>query len=125
VDSGILTFINHGCNGTFNMGQQSDYHESNIEGDFIPDVYRYYAGAGLPYTPMADRNVYQGESIAITSEDVKAGEELRDNYMTYGGEQGFSKFKEELRKQCAGEFGEIEEYQRMETLNDTNRVWSF
>jgi hypothetical protein len=105
------------------MGLQSDYHELNIEDGVIPEDYLVYGG--LPYNPMADRNVCHGEGTVTTSKAVKAGEELLDNYMSYGGEQGFSKFVVEMRKQCAGDVGEIEEYQSWEILNktDPNRTW--
>jgi hypothetical protein len=114
VDSGMLTFINHGCNGTFNMGIESEWHELNIDEDGeIPEDYQLYGAA--PYNPHRDRNLRRDQYLSQNSKPVKAGEELLDNYLSFGGEQYFMDTMQNLRKECSGGLGVVEEYQGMKT----------
>jgi hypothetical protein len=120
VDSGIVAFINHGCNGTFNVGIESEWHELNIDEDGeIPEDYPFYGVA--PYNPHIDRNLRRDQSVSQNSKPVKAGEELLENYLSFGGEEKFMDDMIELRKECSGGLGFIEEYQGG-TIRERNNV---
>mgnify|MGYP000105164824 CR=1 FL=1 len=56
VDLGMLTFINHGCKGTFNLGIESEWHKLNTDKDGeIPEDYQLYGVA--PYNSHRDCNL--------------------------------------------------------------------
>jgi hypothetical protein len=76
----------------------------------IPEDYRLY---GLnPYNPMADRNVIRDIYPTInTNRAIRAGEELLDNYLSFGGESDFKDNVLELREDCSGGLGTVEQYQ--------------
>jgi hypothetical protein len=106
----MLTFINHGCNGTFNTGVESEWHELNIDKDGeIPEDYQFYGMA--PYNPHRDRNLRRDQYLSLISKPVKAGEELLENYLSFGGVEYFMESMLLLRKECSGGLGVVEEYQ--------------
>lgn len=64
------------------------------------------------YFPI--RNVVE-DHASKSVEDIPAGEEILDNYMTYGGLQGrnFWLNAKSLWEECRGSAGVIEQYQKM------------
>jgi hypothetical protein len=110
VDSGIMTFSNHGCNGTSNLGILSELHELIVDPEVCPDVFQHFLSG--PYNPLVERNLFVNLIATMSSKDVKAGEELLDNYLSFGGAEYFKENVLGLRQQCAGTaVGEVEEYQ--------------
>jgi hypothetical protein len=107
TNSGILTFANHGCNGTYNIGLKSEFHELNVDINNIP---KQYVNHAEPYNPAKERNLLLVQ--AVSHKDLKAGDELADNYMPYGGEKYFESMVVELRTVCASGFGLVWEYER-------------
>lgn len=112
VDSGTLTFANHGCNSTFNVGMPlpGGVDEFSIDLDQPPDK-----SLGLDddvYDPMDDRFSLFYAVITRANRDISKGEELLDNYLIMGGEEYLRDQVTELRKQCQGIPGEIERFQK-------------
>jgi len=121
VESDIMLFANHGCNGSFNYGfiESEDgeikFTESNIDLDNAAEIMEHFTSRpGDPYSPVLDRNwrhsLNSGDYIL---RDVKEGEEILCDYLSFVGY--IIEFKEEvlsLRAQCAGEgVGVVTEYE--------------
>jgi hypothetical protein len=102
-----MTFVNHGCNGTYNVGVKSEFHELNVD---INDIPIEYVDNSEPYNPVRERGLMIEEMVSL--KDLKAGDELADNYLSYGGEKYFEDNVEQLRTDCAGGFGLVGQYQR-------------
>ncbi len=129
----LLMFVNHGCNGTFNINHISEYHESSMEypsddlmlkasgSGSLSEQERLYLWEQIPadyrnvastlYLPIRNRLAYRASTSEI---DIPSGAELLDNYMTYGGLQGrtFWLNAKSLWEECRGMFGLIEQYQK-------------
>jgi len=113
VDPGILTFLNHGCNGTYNYGANFSFHE------FTPGMVngpKSFFESNRIYDPRSDRIFPNWELTRdILLRDVKAGQEILDNYLTYGG-RGYFLDRElnlkELRDICTDQgLGIIQKYE--------------
>ena len=113
VDSGIMTFVNHGCNGTNNIAGPDEM--SLVDGD-LPTVNEETAdiseGGGrefLRISPAFDparerhlRHSAVGADCAVR--DIRAGEELFQNYLYFVSEPcEWSHYITDLRAQCRGE----------------------
>ena len=112
VDSSFHCLINHGCNGSNNVGHDLTVTEANADPNKIPDEVSYRkVGPGL-YNPFAMRQVHFFSS-AIPRRDIAKGEELFDNYLGMSG-QGIDGWTEDvlsLRAQCRGDgVGVVMEY---------------
>jgi hypothetical protein len=113
VDSGLLTFVNHGCNSTYNIANPLSQNELELNlslpppSDFFDDKRRVSV-----YHPLYDRSIPFDETIAHAHKDIRAGEELFDNYLSFGGESQFAQQVMALREQCGGVPGEVERFQR-------------
>jgi hypothetical protein len=79
VEPGIMSFVNHGCNGTYNTATRWDDHEGTIAlGQGAPtSVVAYERDTALAYDPWAARH--------FPAYDLTAGTELLDNYLVFGG----------------------------------------
>lgn len=104
VDTSIMTFINHGCNGTYNSGNGvSKDTEYTIDTSRAPEDVNGYVPSR--YHPVVDRHMNMllyGGDFALR--DIKAGEEILNNYLDFSGDT--SDWKKEvvaLRAQCSGE----------------------
>lgn len=90
----MMTFQNHGCNNTNNVGLRSPFNESNADPkdplvlDFIQDMWsdagadRAGADRSDIYNPAQLRDV-TGEVDVRNHEPIMKGEELLDNYITF------------------------------------------
>jgi hypothetical protein len=104
-----MTFINHGCNGTYNMRPKWSRNEMNFQmetanqcSERSPDPYteRHY--------PM-----FQCHELR-SNQNIEAGAELLDNYLRYVGGTGSDHWKEsveEIQHVCSGGKGFITEYE--------------
>jgi len=83
VDPGILTFINHGCNGSNTMGATS-VTEMTADPNEMADEFMNDPVESAVYDPFVDRNhwIYLNAHDSRTR-DVVAGDELTDNYLSY------------------------------------------
>ena len=115
VDSGILTFCNDGCNGTFNLGVTSPFHEFNVNlTETIPAEY-LSPSIGVTfgvYIPGLDRTQHYLDWISINFKAIQAGNELLDNYLPFAGEGEFKTNVVGLRKLCSGAMGLVEQRRR-------------
>jgi len=78
VESDILAFLNHGCDGTYNVDDEvsSDITEQNADDSLSEerDV----------HDPYLDRHYFHSAtSVSFALRDIKAGEELFCNYLSY------------------------------------------
>ncbi|KAG7341710.1 hypothetical protein IV203_023663 [Nitzschia inconspicua] len=112
VMSHLLNFLNHGCNGTANSGDFTDVTEFTINLDLghIPDALQ--SKVDIPYVPHFDRDQVKFDTMTQTFRPINAGEEIYDNYMSFGGESHFRQMVETLRQECSGSFGMVEQYQK-------------
>lgn len=108
MDSSILTFTNHGCNGTFNVinvefGEHDDPYAITEMTEHLSDT-----------DDMDDRDLYdpvldrRGLSINAKGEvavrNIKAGEEILTNYVYYSSRgPGWTDSLKSLREMCTGE----------------------
>ena len=111
VDPGILTFMNHGCHGSYNVGIVGNVTESSTgensatvailnerEIEFNPYTLRHFPGWGC--------------QEYVANRDINIGEEMLDNYIGYGGDLEFDKNLQELRTLCSGDIGLVSRYEQ-------------
>jgi len=127
VDAGLLTFMNHGCNGTYNYGIKLNFTEQDIDLGIRPrdiglddemDVYNPFETRRFPN--------WGCQETAVALHDVEAGQEVLDNYLvhgTQGADDGDASFRSsilELKMWCSGEMvGLVTAYE-----NDMNNIES-
>jgi hypothetical protein len=121
VMSHFLTFVNHGCNGTANLGERggdpSMFTEWNVDiAAGIPEDLE--TKLNLAYNPVSDRDLVRYATNCVVAIDVPKGEELYDNYMNFGGDEFFVEMVLSLREQCSGGLGLVEMYQRQQKSRD-------
>uniref|UniRef100_A0A7S4EJQ9 PABS domain-containing protein n=1 Tax=Pseudo-nitzschia australis TaxID=44445 RepID=A0A7S4EJQ9_9STRA len=86
IDSTIQCMINHGCVGTNNIGYNMTVTETSADPLSIPEeVSSSYKGMQFIYNPAKERQV-RFYSSSTPHRDIKAGEELLDNYLGMTGE---------------------------------------
>jgi hypothetical protein len=113
VEPGILSFMNHGCNGTYNTGHRWTETELTIElGQGPPDI----AWDEFPvYHPRASRHFpFVPHDLSTALQDIEPDTELLDNYLTYGGVGDMQYWDENLRDlklMCSGGIGSITRYE--------------
>ncbi|KAL7517141.1 hypothetical protein ACHAWX_002089 [Stephanocyclus meneghinianus] len=112
VDSSMLLFSNHGCNGTFNYGTESIMlSELSVDINEIPEGLD--GSKAVAYSPFQERHLrsYSGTGD-YTLRDIKAGEEILTNYIAFVDPSDWRQEILILRSQCAGEkVGEITDYE--------------
>jgi len=117
VDSGISTFCNHGCNGTYTYGDD-DANFSEMDVDLYDPPETVLNKANI-YSPVFERHLRQILSVGDKIlRDIKKDEEIFCNYLSYVGDP--DNWEEDvggLRSQCAGEaMGEILQYELEESI---------
>ena len=104
VDSSIVTFVNHGCNGTYNIGDETDHDEFTADIRSPPvDLmgHKSHTGSSV-FDPVIDRHLFHSGDVSLR--DIDAGEEILDNYLNFiGGQEAWEEDVTDLRKQCSGE----------------------
>lgn len=111
VDTGIMTFVNHGCNGTSNIEPKFSWNEMNVT---YTDVQVDCIGTASIYDPYAERHFpMQNCQDLMSNRELLMGEELFSNYVCYS----VSTYKyweeniNELISMCNGKSGFISEYE--------------
>ena len=80
IDSGITTFCNHGCNGTYNYGDDNNFTELNIDLDYDPEALLNKASV---FSPVFERHLRQILAVGdYTLRDIRQGEEILCNYLS-------------------------------------------
>lgn len=90
VESCILLFMNHGCNGTYNFGNEDDvkpFTEMDVESFFTKDSGMNFINKAPPFSPVYERHLVQLCKVGDgTTREIKAGEEILTDYLAFGGE---------------------------------------
>ena len=113
MDSSFQTFANHGCRGTNNVGTVTDFDESTANTDVMPDELSGKSHQGTStFNPVVDRHLTHSGDRTIR--DIKAGEEILDNYLAFtSSEEDWAQDVINLRTQCSGlAYGEVTEYEQ-------------
>jgi hypothetical protein len=115
LDTGVLTFVNHGCNGTSNVGFQVPFSESNADLndplvlEFIEEMWT--GGEECVYNPALVRDT-SSKVIIENSGPIMKGEELLDNYITFITDvKMLEEDLKDLETQCGGKSGLVSEYE--------------
>ena len=103
-----MTFANHGCNGTHNLGGSKDEDETeltidlaNISTEIEQDLLNLHE-----YNPMIARNLpHLWGGVEVALRDIQAGEEILSNYVSFGCSEAKRCVSqiEELQRICRGE----------------------
>ena len=106
VDPGVTTFVNHGCNGTYNIGWPLPLTEETAPLGAGPAA-AGYAFELYPYDPFSARQFPSWECTSTNAalRDIEAGEELLDNYLVFGGSESDEEWERqlvELKELCSG-----------------------
>jgi len=115
VYSNIMTFTNHGCNGTANLGHNvPGLNEFTMEpespGFTIPEDFKQFSTG--EYSPHRDRAVLGTITVSqVEHAPIMKGEELFDNYIGFGGDTAFIEQVTELKRDCSGALGTVEMHQ--------------
>jgi len=106
VDSSILTFINHGCNGTYNVdiGTSSSVTKDYYITEQNASIQDREDQKGETYDPVTDRRDGGGWAVIdIALRDIAAGEEILCNYVFFTEDSAWLKELNTLKKICNGE----------------------
>jgi hypothetical protein len=104
VDASMLTFTNHGCNGTNNYGVKLSVTEGTASPDVMPPDLYYTEEESAIYNPYAERNhLMLIGALDVVNRDVEAGEELFDEFLKYLHEDNWKWGVEHFRTMCAGQ----------------------
>jgi hypothetical protein len=124
VDASILTYTNHGCDGTYNTGTQLKVTERTAVLGVGPAANGYVAqgaaaGEEYVYNPYRDRKFpdWGCDDTTRALRDIEAGEELLDNYIVFGGSESGVEWEEvliEVKRMCSGGVGAITQYEESE-----------
>ena len=100
IDNGILQFLNHGCNGTSSI-QNYTTTELTADPTTMPDELAVTYESSI-YNPFVSRSFLNLQNCGDpTNRDVKAGEELLDNYLAYYTLDSWTRGINDLRAQCS------------------------
>jgi hypothetical protein len=106
-----MTFVNHGCNGTFNILEWSAFaswkndEEDAIVTEMNATVDEYEPFRENVYDVFTDRHIaHAALSYDVASRDIKAGEEITSNYISFSSEIDYWLVDAmELKSICSGE----------------------
>lgn len=114
VDSGLVTFVNHGCNGTSNLGVFPYITESSVDLNDMPHaLYRYrMTGDDYVFNPAVIRDTtFRLENINRSGK-LNAGDELLENYYEQVPiPREWRSHVRAIQKYCSGGVGEVSQYQ--------------
>ena len=113
VDSSISSFINHGCHGTYNIGEQLSYHEMDLKecdlrhpgmicADVETDAYDPFWERQYPLLDCQSK---------VANRDIDIGEEMLDDYMCMGGTKYLCESIKDLQNVCSGGIGFVTQYE--------------
>jgi len=109
-----MTYVNHGCDGTYNVGVKLNETEKTVElGQGPHGVYDDDGNA--IYNPFEERHYPMWQcGDFVTLRDIEAGEELLDNYLAFGGGEETKDWEDnllELKTICSGGNGKVGMYE--------------
>ena len=120
MDSSIIAFVNHGCRGQYNVGEETDEDEFSVDRDEPIEALtgKSHTGTSI-YNPIIDRHLLNIGDMSV--EDIEAGDEILDNYLAFvGSEDEWEEDVENLRAMCSGlrTEGSVNEYEDYYAGND-------
>jgi hypothetical protein len=104
-----MTFTNHACNGQNNIGFDSEgFNQFTVDPLHMPEFFKDMGLRRSAYNPVMERNI---RGIMCSDQkalrDIKAGEEILDNYLEFvGSEDDWEGDIRSLRNQCTGKVSE-------------------
>ena len=103
VDSSIITFVNHGCKGEYNVGIETDVDEFSADLDEPIEGLNGKSHTGTSiFNPVIDRHLLSHVGD-LSIEGIDAGEEILDNYLAFvGSEEDWEEDIRGLRRMCKG-----------------------
>jgi hypothetical protein len=116
VETGMTTFMNHGCNGTYNNGLSLTKTEATLQFGDGPAAAGYESREGR-YDPFSSREFpyFRCHTSCFTLRNVHAGEELLTNYLVFGGSDPGQLWEDtlaEVKSMCSGsELGLVQFYE--------------
>jgi len=107
VDSGLLSFLSHGCDGRFNTESitSSSITEATADPDLVPEdglLGRSYSNMvvrELVFNPSHTRNSHLPEFL-ISSGNITEGDGITTNYVPWYNDAGWKTHIESLRSKC-------------------------
>jgi hypothetical protein len=117
VETGMTTFMNHGCNGTYNNGLSLTKTEATLQFGDGPAAAGYGSREGR-YDPFSAREFpyFRCHTSCFTLRNIRAGEELLTNYLVFGGSDPGQLWEDTLaegKAMCSGsELGLVQFYER-------------
>ena len=101
VHTGILAFMNHGCDPTFNVDPLQAFNEKNVDENTLPDK-AHFEWEKIAHSPFIDRNARMlMHSLGYANRVIPAGAEIQDNFLNYAST--FEQWRRavlDLRAQC-------------------------
>jgi len=88
VDSSKLTFLNHGCNGSNNIGTPTSVTEVTADPHRMPSDLLATFGSET-FNAFVDRQNLVLHARVLAMQDVTAGEEITDNFLHYLHEESW------------------------------------
>ncbi len=87
IDSTILLFCNHGCNGTYNVGRPSDqyYTEMSVDAPHLDEL-SLVAPIFSPFTERHLHSLHFSDSILRS---INKGDEILCNYLAFAGSSDY------------------------------------
>lgn len=113
IETSALTFVNHGCNKTYSIGQPTDVSELTVDLQSLAHQ-TFYNDQNDFYHPFDERHFPSwGCPTFKALRDIRKGEEILDNYMVFGGSDGNELFDyvSELKNMCTGGIGSVSQYE--------------
>jgi len=108
-----LTYANHGCDGKYNLRERFNETEATIELGEGPSKLHGKIKK-VAFNPFHDRHFPLWDCTSLFAQrDIQVGEELFDNYITYGGEQleEWELNLAELKAMCSKGIGKVVQYE--------------
>jgi hypothetical protein len=105
-----MIFINHGCNGTSNVGEELDFTEFSLElGVEYEDAFGNDEVTESRSNYVEDRQRSGWPTIANAKLNRSA--EILFNYLSLLGQQRWSAQFSEIRSFCSGRLGAVSQYE--------------
>jgi hypothetical protein len=105
-----MTFINHGCNGTSNVGEELDFTEFSLD---LGVEYEAAFGNDEMTESQSDSvdDRYRSGWPTIANAELNPNDEILFNYLSLSGQQRWSKYFSELRSFCSGRLGAVSQFE--------------
>lgn len=126
VESGLMTFVNHGCHGASTLGKFPNITDSTVDPNHFPEDLLFYRMEGEDYifNPAVVRDTtLRVENINYWG-NTNIGDEILENYYEQPPSLGaeWKNHVKNLQNYCSGGVGEVEAYQRGTDYDDEAKL---